>query len=140
MSVKLTLRGVDELREALRHLPDDLAGEAGAIIRDAATTAHRDVEAEFAAHVVTGNLERRLELHEVAAGRYGAILKVIDRAKHAWLFEHGSAARHWLNGKLTGTMPAAHVFVKAMVHQRAIMWDRLRVLVERHGLKVTGRV
>ena len=140
MSVRLILRGVDELRDALRRLPEELTGEGGAIIRDAATAAHDDVDTVFNAHEVTGTLERRLELVEVAGGRFGSILKVVDRAKHAWMFEYGTVARHWRNGKLTGTMPAANVFVKAMIHRRESMWDRLRRLVEDHGLKVSGRV
>ena len=140
MSVRLILRGVDELKTALRSLPQELTGEGGALVRDAATMAYRDVDTVFSAHEVTGTLERRLELVEVAGGRFGSILKVVDRAKHAWMFEHGTVARHWRNGKLTGTMPAENIFVKSMIRRRESMWDRLRRLVEDHGLTVSGRV
>jgi hypothetical protein len=63
---------------------------------------------------------------------------VRNRAKHASLFEYGTAARRWANGKRTGQMPAGHVFIPIAMQRRRIMVAALIDLIESTGLHVSG--
>lgn len=144
MSASIRWEGLSELREALRSLPNDLKAEASHIVEGAANSAAVDVKASYAAHVLTGDLINHLTVTHFEANRFSAGAIVKNTAKHAWLFENGSEARHYITvrGKthLTGKMPAAHTFIRAMISNRRRMYDQLGDLLTRHGLQVSGDV
>jgi hypothetical protein len=71
-------------------------------------------------------------------GRFSAGAIVKNTAKHAWIFENGTQARHNDLGANRGSMPPGHVFIPAVIKRRRIMYQQLRALLERHGLKVSG--
>lgn len=127
----------------LRNLPADLAGEAAHIVEAAANAAAVTVRSEYGAHRVTGELQDGVSVEHRPSGPYGAGARLRSKAPHAWLFDHGSQARHWRTGKSTGAMwekrPPTHVFVRAVIRERRRMWDALRQLLLRHGAtRVTG--
>ena len=142
-SNRFVFSGLDELREALRTLPAELAAEAAGYVTGAAQAAQAEVRQVYEAHADSGNLASRLYL-STSSSAFGAGALLKSSAKHAWIFENGSQARHWASGKATGTMwgktaqPPTHVFVRAMQKHRRRMYDELRGVVERHGLQVTG--
>lgn len=138
MSARVTWTGLDELRAALRSLPSDLAGEAEHIVEGAANGAAVEARAGYASHIRSGNLIAHVDVSKQAAGRYGVGFLVINRAKHAWLFENGSQARHTAIGANRGSMPATPTFVPAMIRARRRMYDQLRGVLERAGLIVSG--
>jgi hypothetical protein len=139
--------GIDELREALRNLPAELAAEAAGYVTDNAEAAVADVRRVYEAHVDSGNLVSRLFI-STSSSAFGAGALVRNTAKHAWLFENGSQARHWTGprgtGKSTGEMwgktaqPPSHTFIRSMMKHRKHMYEQLRAMLERHGLEVTG--
>jgi hypothetical protein len=138
-----TFTGLDELREALRTLPAELAAEAATDVTSAAQAAEAEVRQVYEQHADSGNLAAHLFL-STSTSAFGAGALLRSTAKHAWIFENGSQARHWASGKSTGTMwghtaqPPTHAFVRAAQKYRKQMYDRLRALLERQGLQVTG--
>jgi len=133
---ELTINGLEEFRAALRNLPAELVGEADGIVRGAATAMLEDVLATYPT-TGTGNLARGLSV-EGRSDASSAVAVVRSRARHAWLYEHGSRDRHWKNGKSTGSMPAADKFARLAVAHRRAMMSALVALLERAGMTVTG--
>jgi len=141
---KVTLRfeGLDELKAQLRALPKELVDDASSIVLTAGNEVVDVVAAVYEDHAHVGNLRRGLTVRPVSAGPYGTGALVRSAAKHAWLFEHGSQARHYVtkNGKkhLTGRMPPSHIFIRTMIQKRRAMYGKFRELLVAHGLQVTG--
>lgn len=132
----LTFQGLDELRAALRALPDDLTGEAGHIVEGAANGAAVDIKTAYPSR--TGNLRDGVTVTQVAAGKYAAGAVVKNTAKHAYIFENGTQARHTAIGANRGSMPAGHVFIPTIIRERRKMYDALKDVLVRHGLIVSG--
>lgn len=142
MSARIRWTGLDELRRDLRQLPAELTDEAGGIVLDAAQSAAADVKANYASHRHTGNLGDHVSVQKQQAGQFGASAVVKSNAKHAYLFEHGTQARHTSSGSSRGTMwsrhPPAHAFIPPMIRARRNMYKLLKDLLVSHGLKVSG--
>lgn len=130
--------GLDELRDELRRLPAELAGEASAIVLRAATAAKEEIIAAYPRR--TGNLRTHVSVSKQAAGPYGAGAIVKNTAKHAYIFENGTEARHTALGADRGSMPPGHVFIPIAMRRRRAMYEQLKALLETHGAKVTGHV
>jgi hypothetical protein len=135
VAVSLRINGLDELRAALKALPDDLLNEATVIVNFQAEAAAREITAAYPLGK-TGNLKYFVRV-EHAADAVSATAKVRNRAKHAWLFEYGTAIRS-AGGKNRGRMPAGRVFVPIAMQRRRIMLSALIDLVRRAGLHVSG--
>jgi hypothetical protein len=138
--------GLDELREQLRRLPADLAAEAAPIVTAAAEAAATELRGVYLAHEKSGNLASRVTLSpSIGAGQFGARVVLKSSAKHAWLFDNGSQARHYVRdgkdhktGQMWGHSAPTHVAVGTIIKHRRIMEDALRGIVERAGFTVTG--
>jgi len=138
---RLVLEGLNELREALRDLPDELAAEARAIVQAAGERAAADARAGYQKSRRLGALQDGVFVEPLLLGRFGVGANVVNRNPIAWVFENGSELRHYITKKrgvkkLVGRMPAAHVFIPAMMRARDPMWADLRVLVESKGVTV----
>jgi Bacteriophage HK97-gp10, putative tail-component len=132
---RLRIDGLAELREALKALPPELVREAGVIVHAQADAAAREIAGAYPVH--TGNLRDHLRL-EVGGDQVSATARIKNTAKHAWIFENGTAERRWASGKSTGRMPAGRVFIPIAMQRRRIMLSALIDLVERAGLHVSG--
>lgn len=134
--------GLNELREALRNLPADLTGDASLVVEIAAEGAADTVRVVYEAHRRTGKLAEGVVVEPKATGPFAATKVVRSKAKHAWLFDNGSQARHWASGKSTGVMwgktPPTHVFVQTMIRARRKMYEDLKDLLVQNGLSVSG--
>lgn len=139
MSARVQWSGLDELRDALRALPQDLTQEAHAIVVAQAEAAQRDVVQGYP-EGPTGNLKRRVTL-EVNTSRFSAGARVRSRAPHSALFERGTKARRTSQGYNRGVMPqapeSAQMIPKA-IRRRRRMFSALAAMLERHGLIVQG--
>lgn len=139
---RLVISGLFELKEALRNLPMDLRNDAQRIVEDTAKEAA--IEIRNAYPEVTGNLKRGVRVEYLSnLAKFGAGAVVVSRAKHAYLFEMGSAARHYYSkGGVkheTGIMPAAspgRAFIPTIIRYRRMMNRRLAALLQDHGLAV----
>jgi len=131
----LVIVGLNELRATLQKLPDELLGEATAIVHAQAEAAHREISAAYPVH--TGNLRSQLRIELGTDGR-SATARVRNTAKHAYLFEAGSGPRRRASGGNTGRMPAGRVFIPIAMQRRRIMLAALIDLVRRSGLHVSG--
>jgi hypothetical protein len=132
---RLRIDGLTDLRRALLALPPELVAEAGVIVVAQAEAAASEMAGAYP--VGTGALRNGLRV-EVAGDHVSAKAVVRNRARHAAIFEYGTAARHWANGKSTGRMPAGRVFIPIAMQRRRIMLAALIDLVERSGLHVSG--
>jgi len=133
----LTWVGLSELKADLQQLPNRLKAEAAHIVDAAANRAVADMKAQYGQHVHSGNLLDHVDQQVTDDSAFGYAIQVKNTAKHAWLFEFGSQARH-RGLKTWRPMPAGHVFIPAMDKNRRWMWDQLRDLLLRQGLGVTG--
>lgn len=136
MSVRVVLTGFEELRLALRQLPDHLVDEATGIVTARAEAAAAQVVAAYPEK--SGNLRKGVKVDQLATGRGGVARRVRSTSKHAYLYENGTQARHTDLGANRGAMPPAHVFVPTMIRERREMTRQLAAMVEREGLTVTG--
>jgi len=144
MPTELRITGLDELRDALRKLPDALVADAAAIVRHAADQTARDVATVYSQHQVTGNLAAHLRVDH-AGSRAGATSRVLSTARHAHFFERGTKARTWKkSNKSTGQMwtrqKNPNALITAAIARRRVMTDALIEVVERAGLTVAGPV
>jgi Bacteriophage HK97-gp10, putative tail-component len=135
---RLVINGLDELRQALRELPHELAAEASHIVTGAANGAAADIKAAYP--VRTGNLRDHLSVESFPASGAGAKAVVKNTARHAVLFENGTQARHTKIGANRGAMPPGHVFVPRVIKARRRMYQELADLLRRQGLQVSGDV
>jgi hypothetical protein len=142
VSASVRWSGLNELRAALRNLPEELTAEAGHIVEGAANGAAVDIKRDYAKHRRTGDLQDGLTVTHFEKGKFSAGAIVKNTAKHAWLFDNGSQARHYITkrGKkhATGAMPPSHIFVRGAIRARRKMYEQLKALLERKGLVVTG--
>jgi hypothetical protein len=136
VSTRFRIEGLDELRELLRRLPEELRDEARGIIKQEADDAKDQIFAEYPEH--TGNLRDHLYVSMKDHSRFGVGATVRNTAKHAWIFENGTQARHTAIGADRGAMPPGHVFIPIVIRRRASMMNRLADLLRQHGLQVTG--
>jgi len=137
VAATLKINGLDELRKALLDLPLSLSAAAVPIVHGAAQATFRDISARYPTGG-TGNLKQHLQIELRGTDGVSAGARVWNTAKHAYLYERGSGKRHWFNGKNTGTMPAANLFIPIAVAHRHAMHRDLTDLVEQAGLTVSG--
>jgi hypothetical protein len=135
---RLEFTGLKELREALRRLPQELKAEAQKIVMTAATNAGGEIKAAYDTHTKTGNLSRGVQVRSSEASAFSAGAIVVSRAKHAWIFENGTQARHTDIGANRGAMPPGRVFIPVVMRRRRRMYYELIEIVEKQGLQVTG--
>jgi hypothetical protein len=142
--ITLQIDNLAALRTALQQLPADLTVEAGHVIEGIANAAAADVKAAYPYR--SGHLVAGVEVNRLEAGRFGAGSEVRNRAKLAWIYEHGTQARHYYTKQTgafhsTGIMlpaPPGRAFIPIMVRQRALMYTQLADLVRRAGLLVNA--
>ena len=132
---QLRLDGLAELRAALLKLPPDLVRESGVIVHAQAEAAANEIRGAYPVH--TGNLRNQVRV-DLGGDQVSATARVRNTARHAYIFERGTGARHWASGKSTGSMPAGRVFIPIAMQRRRIMLSALIDLVERAGLHVSG--
>lgn len=131
---KLRVLGLEELRVELRNLAPHLREEAKALVFAKGDEAKAAIIAEYH-EGPTGNLRRGVTAKK-EYGTFSVAVLIRSRAKHAWLYEHGSQARHTDLGANRGAMPARPTFEPIMARKRRELQDDLIALVERQGLSV----
>jgi Bacteriophage HK97-gp10, putative tail-component len=136
MSVEVTWTGLDELREALRKLPEELTAEATDIVDSAAEIAMASIIQAYPHR--TGDLRSHVVKEAKAAGPFGVAFVVKNTSRHAWIFENGTQARHTAIGANRGAMPPGRVVIPTAVRCRQTMYRELKDMVTRHGLVVSG--
>lgn len=130
-------QGLEELRAQLRRLPADLRDEAAGIMLDEVEWAEEGIEAAYPVGP-TGNLKAGLQIMRKQISAFGAGYVLINRAPHAWLYEHGSQTRKtgWFGS--ANPQPARPTFIPRVMRARRRMYDRLKGMLQRHGLHVIG--
>lgn len=140
MSTTLEIRGLDDLKAALRALPTTLVSAATPIVIGAAQAARADIVAQYP-QGPTGNLKKGVRVELKSANKDGVVAIVKSTARHAWIYEHGTQARHTKLGASRGVMPAppTPVFIPTMMRARRAMYAQLGALLEAQGLAVVSR-
>lgn len=146
MSASVKLEGFEELLRDLRNLPKDSVGEATPIVEAAANSAAFEVRSEYGAHRQTGALQDGVVVERQSSDQFGVSFRVRSKAPHAWLFDNGSNARHYVTasgarhetGSMWGKTPPTHVFVRTAIRKRRDMYSRLKAMLTRFGAEVSG--
>lgn len=133
---RLFFEGLEDLKKALADLPDTATAEAGNIVEAAANAAAADIKEGYPSR--TGDLRDHVTVGPMDQGRYGAGWIVRNTSKLAWIFEHGTQARHTALGANRGAMPPGHVFVPAVQRRRRVMYEQLKRMLTQLGLEVSG--
>jgi len=60
-----------------------------------------------------------------------------NHARHAYLFEHGTAVRHTASGISRGAARPGKVFIPIAVRHKTEMTEELMRLLERQGFHIT---
>jgi hypothetical protein len=140
--VRLEFKGLAELKQQLRNLPANLAAEAGRITEASANAAAVAIRTAYPTGP-TGNLKSGVTVTRFEKGKLAAGSIVKNTAKHATIFEVGTQARHYFTKKgkkkSVGKMPPGRVFVPIAIEKRRQMYEQLVAMLERNGLKVSGR-
>lgn len=146
---KLQMDGLAELRQQLRNLPEDLAKEAGEIVKFHAEAAASEIENNYPVRTTNlrpglhrksswfppGNLVRRVTT-ATTLSRVSMQAIVRSRAPHAHLFEFGTERRTTDRGANRGRMPkapASQAMIPKVIRWRRKMVDALKALCLRHG-------
>jgi hypothetical protein len=130
-------QGLTEFRTALRHLPEELTGEATDIVDGTSDSAHREIAAGYP-QGPTGNLRRGVS-RERQPSKFGASAIVRSRARHSHIFEKGTGQRQTRNGANRGSMPEApreQQMIPVVIKYRRRMFESLKDLVRRAGFIV----
>jgi hypothetical protein len=132
---RLRFDGLEELKAALRSLPADLTGEGGHIVEAETNAAEGQIKRGYP--VRTGHLRDGVS-SEIKTTGFSVSGIVKNTARHAYIFENGTQARHNEIGANRGSMPPGHVFIPTVIERRRVMYAELKDLLVRHGLKVSG--
>ena len=136
--------GLDEFRQLLRDLPTALRDDADAILIEAANRAESEIRRGYT-RGKTGALLAGL-FQTRRSGPFGIAIRLINKAPHAWLWDNGSEARHYVTkrgvthatGAMWGKRPAPHTFDRAVLASRRRMFEELKAMMRAHGLEVRG--
>lgn len=152
-SVRLLFEGMNEFRDALQKLPEELAQQARSVVADAAKEALRETVDGYPVrqsnrnpginrktpYYPPGNLRRRVVIANKSTN-VSAIFVVRSAAPHAHLFENGTARRTTSTGANRGSMPAAPLaerMIPKVVRIRRRMVEQLLAIVRAAGFEVT---
>lgn len=135
---ELRIDGLDELKEALRQLPAELAAEAAdAIDNTVEVTAASLVQSYPRGD--TGNLRNGVK-HSVIRSDFGAVGEVKSTSPHAHLWEFGTQNRTtrqgWNRGKLEAQYNRGLVGIS--LRERKKLNEQLIGIVRKAGFVVTG--
>ena len=135
---RLIIDGLDQLRQALRNLPESLTADAADIVVATAQQAKQDVQLDYP-QGPTGNLRRGVVMDTTRA-RVSVSARVRSRAPHAALFERGTVRRQTSRGYNRGVMPQApesERMIPVAIRYRRKMTDALIALVESADFEVS---
>lgn len=140
MGASLKWNGLQELKTALRNMPEELAGEASHIVEATANGAAAEVRRAYpskSGRLIGGVHVTHFEGGKVAAG---AVLK--SSAPHSHLFERGTRSRKTDKGWNRGSMPEApenRKMVPIVVKARRRMYSLLTEMLRRAGFVIEGQ-
>lgn len=136
--------GLDELLAAMRALPAELTAEATEYAQQAVDRAEADAAAGYGHK--SGNLRDHLRQTVESTDRFGVRLALKNTARHAWLWDYGTEARHYFTdagkrhetGAMWGKRPPPFTFTRAVIRWRRWMYEQDKAMLERQGLIVSG--
>jgi hypothetical protein len=144
LEAEFSWTGLEEFKAQMKALPAHLTAQADSIVRQSADLAAAQMRARYPAR--TGNLRRGVTVtSRRSEARLTAVVQNV--AKHAHIYESGTAARHYTGtDKLgrryvmgaRGSMPPGHVFWPIYYARRRQMFVALTDLLRREGLLVSG--
>ena len=140
MSAQLRLDGMAELREALRKLPEELAGEASHIIEGIANGVASETRRVYP--IQTGRLVGGVKVTHFEHGKVAAGAVVKSSAPHSHLYEYGTKSRKTAKGWNRGSMPKADEskrMIPIVVRARKRMYAQLSDLLRRAGFVIEGQ-
>lgn len=134
---RIAYDGLEELKKSLRELPAEMHGEADHIIEGEANAAALEIRQKYAIGEA-GKLVAGVVVEVVQRTNFYAGRRIVSKSPLAFIYENGTQVRHTELGYNRGRMPPAHVFVPAVIRHRKSMYEKLRDMMRRKGLKVSG--
>ncbi len=137
MGVRINLDGMNELREGLSRLPQELTAKAALVVSATAQQVGQELQANYPRK--TGALKRgvRVTIEGSSVSTRGIVRSA---APHAHLFEHGTARRLTRKGANRGVMPKGptdELLGPRAGRARRHMVDQLIAIVREAGLETS---
>lgn len=134
-----TWAGLQELKAALRTMPETLTEEATPIVTRRAARARDQIDAAYPVGPDKGgHLKGRTRLTVDAVSRHGVSITVRNTHPQALSFEYGTQVRRTSKGWKRGAMPPGNVFKPIAERERNGMYEELVDLLKRNGHEVSG--
>lgn len=135
--IRLNLEGLDDLLRQLRELPEHVRKEASRIVTGHAQRAMSEMQTAYPIRNYgrlrnRGRLQASLKI-ETRSDNFSSAAILRNRAPHAYLFEHGTAARHTAQGISRGAARPGRVFIPIAVDHKELMIADLMDLIEASG-------
>ncbi len=154
-SFRVTFEGMNELRDALSKLPEDLTQQSRLVVQASAREASNETVLAYPVRRTNlspgykrkspwfppGILRGRVTVTDRSTN-VSAVYQVKSAAPHASLFENGNEGRKRYNskGQNRGAMPAAQTserMIPKVVRIRARMYEQLKEIVRLAGFEVS---
>jgi len=141
--MRFVWEGLQELKDALRRLPDELGYSAAGLVRQAGYGAAADLRSSYP---VSGKPKktggRRLAQGVTIRddyGRFGAVVTVQSMARHAHLWEWGTQDRRTATrptGAMVPSQYGAPLFVPVVNRYRARLYEQQVQLLRHAGVEL----
>jgi len=146
--------GLDEYKQELRRLPQDCLAESAKIVEGGVNSAFVQIASVYGAHRVTGDLRKGLKIAPLKVRKQMTTgLVLTSNSQLAWLFDHGSQARHYYHrmtgddwktrskgtlhstGAMWGKTPPTFIFKRTVGQSKRKIGRQLRDMLRRRGAK-----
>lgn len=118
------------------HWPDEMITEAEAIVTEHVLGAQQAITSAYPGTAAA--LAARVE-HTITRDGYAIEANVRNPHPLAWIYDHGTMARH-TETRSTGAESPKHVFVPRAYEWAREQYDELGAMLVRRGLSVTGQM
>jgi len=152
MGVKINFDGMNELRDGLSRLPQELAAKAAQVVETSAEQAGQSIRSSYPIRQTNlhpgphrkspwyppGNLHNRVTVSNQSSA-VSARYAVKSAAPHAHWFENGTGRRSTQSGANRGSMPAAPIserMIPIVIRVRSRMVSQLIEIVKAAGFTV----
>lgn len=137
MSSRVIWEGLDAFRDSLRDMARNFGNDGSSIVEETVARAANELRQGYPER--TGELRSKVRT-QIDRGVNGVIGIVRNTSPLAFIFEHGTQARHTKLGANRGSMPPGHVFIPIAARNRRRMYEQLKAMIEAAGFRVSGDV
>lgn len=135
MPVQVHWSGLQEEIRAIESLAAQHLGEASHIVDGEANASAVEIRTAYGEHRFTGRLQDGVTVEDAPHVALEVAKRVRSSSPLAFIFEHGTVARHTAIGADRGAAPAGNVFIPVMIRGRRRIDAAVAAMMLRSGAK-----